>query len=502
MKEPENLSDRIRDRIREHEREHPGDLMSFLGPEDTASPSRNPDTDKRAFSDVRRRYEDELDRINRIHVTDTDLRTESSLDAVLAELNTLVNQDVGSGGRSGWRSWFRRWINRLLRFGLSKELGRISAVNSAVTRVLNELSGRVRSVAGHQSEFNASTALFGQTIVPVIDEKIRYAYDTLDKVISENIQILVKRMDILHEGLDRRQTDVLTWLENTHKELDQVLTDFRILQKETTRGLSLQHRKIDSITRPPESPEIPLVPADSSGLGGYDYYLFERERRGSEETIRRKQAEYIDRFRNHVPVLDIGCGRGEFLELLKDAGLPAKGVDASPEMAGVCLEKGLDVKLGDAVKSLVDFRSGTWGGIFAAQLVEHFPRGVLREWFTEVFRVLKPGGIVCLETINAASPYALFNHYFRDPTHQLPLHPETYVFLLEIHGFENVRLEYRSSVLSPGDTPDFQELPEGVPESAGRMIQDVSSAITQIEKLIYAPCDIVVTGRKPETDNT
>src|SRR5262245_40863899 len=108
-----------------------------------------------------------------------------------------------------------------------------------------------------------------------------------------------------------------------------------------------------------------------------DYFGFEARMRGSTAAVRERQRPYVDDFRDSAPVLDVGCGRGEFLALLRDAGVDARGIDADADMVAYARGEGLEVEQADALAYLEALSDGSLGGIFAAQVVEHLPPGTL-----------------------------------------------------------------------------------------------------------------------------
>ena len=149
-------------------------------------------------------------------------------------------------------------------------------------------------------------------------------------------------------------------------------------------------------------------------------------------------------------VLDIGCGRGEFLELLAGAGVSARGIDLNHEMAETCRARGLDVTEADAVGYLSALPDGSLGGLFAAQVVEHLQPAYLLAFLELAFHKLRPGGRLVLETLNPACWVAFFESYIRDITHVWPLHPETLQYLVVASGFTSADIEYRSPVADGG----------------------------------------------------
>src|SRR4029078_8250877 len=124
------------------------------------------------------------------------------------------------------------------------------------------------------------------------------------------------------------------------------------------------------------------------------YAAFENRFRGSAEEIRERLASYAALFEGLAPVVDLGCGRGEFLETLRDKGIAARGVEGNVHQARECRLKGLDVTRGDLLAFLRAEPDGPLGGVFAAQVAEHLPPRVLDQTLREAHRALRPGGLL------------------------------------------------------------------------------------------------------------
>ena len=172
-----------------------------------------------------------------------------------------------------------------------------------------------------------------------------------------------------------------------------------------------------------------------------DYFAFEARMRGSTADVRERQRPYVDDFCDAAPVLDVGCGRGEFLSLLRDAGVEARGVDADADMVAYARGEGLEVEQADALAYLEAQSEGSLGGIFMAQVVEHLPPPQLFRLLELSARALRPGGVLVAETINPLSPLAL-RSYFADLTHAQPLVPETLALLARHAGFARTEIRY------------------------------------------------------------
>jgi O-antigen chain-terminating methyltransferase len=246
----------------------------------------------------------------------------------------------------------------------------------------------------------------------------------------------------------------------------------------------------------PGAASSPPAPSDRGGaaraLPAFDYFAFEALMRGSREEIAERQRRYVAEFTEVDDILDAGCGRGEFLALLREAGKHAYGVDLDADMVDQCRAEGLDAVQADVIAHLASRPAGSLGGVFAAQLVEHMLPDRLLSFLAESARVLRPGGVLLLETINPASLSALRN-FFADLTHVWPLVPETLAFLVESAGFREVRIEPASPL------PESQRLahvPYGpsVPEAARAAS---NRNVELLNALLFGPQDYAVLARAP-----
>ena len=161
-------------------------------------------------------------------------------------------------------------------------------------------------------------------------------------------------------------------------------------------------------------------------------------------------------------MLDVGCGRGELLGLLRDAGIEARGVDADARHGRLRARRGTRREQADGLAAPRGARGRILGGIFAAQLVEHLPPPVLVRFLELAAQKLRPGGILVAETINPLSPLALRN-YFADLTHAQPLVPETLALLAKQAGLRRDEIRY----LNPPDAGVREPARERCETSAG-----------------------------------
>src|SRR5581483_7194844 len=179
-----------------------------------------------------------------------------------------------------------------------------------------------------------------------------------------------------------------------------------------------------------------------------DYFAFETRMRAPADEVRERQRPYVELLRGHAPVLDVGCGRGELLGLLREAGIEARGVDANADMVAFARGEGLDVEQADALDALA--RASGLGAITAIQVVEHLPPAVLARFLQLAHAALRDGGVLVVETINPSSPAAL-RHYFADLTHAQPLVADTLQLLVQHAGFCDAEIRWLNA---PEPHPD------------------------------------------------
>lgn len=173
------------------------------------------------------------------------------------------------------------------------------------------------------------------------------------------------------------------------------------------------------------------------------YREFEERFRGTSATVREQQRSYLACFTScSGPVVDLGCGRGEFVGLLLEHGIEAYGVEADLEMHQVAAAQGFRVERQDLVEHVRELPTGSLGGVFMAHVIEHLPKPQVLEVVAQLGRVVRPGGTIVIETLNPACWFA-FAPFCMDLTHQWPIHPLTLQYLLEAHHFGKFELRYQ-----------------------------------------------------------
>jgi len=170
------------------------------------------------------------------------------------------------------------------------------------------------------------------------------------------------------------------------------------------------------------------------GPGASSYADFEAVFRGDRAEIARRQGWYADLVADHEPVIDVGCGRGELLEVLRDRGVAGSGWDLDPGMVREAHDAGLDVTEGDLFDALGGLADGSVGTVFSAQVVEHLPPADMPRLFSEAHRVLDPRGLAVVETVNPHSVEA-FRFFWLDTTHTIPVYPESALMMVRAAGF-------------------------------------------------------------------
>jgi len=316
--------------------------------------------------------------------------------------------------------------------------------------------------------------------------------------------ILISQITLLRVALRDSQRLHVESQERTERAFDTVEARLTALERRLFEGnaqtealLARLQRIVEDQSRAGQLPpgaaqEVAQARAASRGAG---YLAFEDLHRGTRAEIKRRQAVYLPHFQPSVnqqaPLLDLGCGRGEFLDLCRETGLPARGVDLNPAMVSYCRELGLDVAEADGLAYLRALPPAGLGGILLSQVIEHLSLDQLTELVALCAEKLVPGGVLIAETVNPQTLFTFAGAFYVDLTHNKPVHPEAARFLWRWAGLGEVQILY----LSP--MPPEQQLEPlpgglGAPDFAGPFNRNVS----RLNQLIYGPLDYAVVGRK------
>jgi SAM-dependent methyltransferase len=360
----------------------------------------------------------------------------------------------------------------------------------------------------HVERLQSKLILLLQQITPFVDSK-DYEFYAISQQIADSVQGLAAALsdvsdDMLkrwerYESLRASVSTLQVAVQALRRELQQRGPVSQATAGATTPGPSVSAPTGATALSPATTASVHL---SSDPLAAHTYVAFENVFRGDPQVIAERQQSYVDLFRGRQDVLDIGCGRGEFLKLLHGHGTWARGIDLNHEMVALCRADGLDVTEADALAYLRQCRDGELGGLIALQVVEHLPPDYLLELVDEAHRVLSPGSPILLETINVASWSAFFSSYLRDITHMRPLHPDTLRFLVDAAGFADTEVQLRAPIPAAqqlGRTPEITRLTTAPGESGqglAALYNSIDRNVNLLNDLIFAPQDYAVVGWK------
>jgi O-antigen chain-terminating methyltransferase len=277
------------------------------------------------------------------------------------------------------------------------------------------------------------------------------------------------------ESLRLQHSEYLTALDKATKDIQQRLwDDLERIRLEYERLIHYELRLIRqrSLVTAPASPESPL----RRDFTGFDYWRFAEKFRGSEEYVSQGQRYYLPYFQNCKSVLDIGCGRGEFLGLMKEAGIPAHGIDLDSASVEMCRTKGMSAELADLFEFLGNESGTPLDGIFAGQIVEHLRPEMLPQMIKLCAARLKPGGVLVVETPNPECLAIFATHFYIDPTHTKPIPPVLLAFYFEEFGLGTIETHRRF--------PAAESMPE------------IASLPEDVQRKFFGSLDYAITGRK------
>ena len=370
--------------------------------------------------------------------------------------------------------------------------GYVAADGSLARRALYQVRRVLARLLGPQETFNSEVVQLVNTLAPTLAPVL----SSLDQVerYREALAARERRMETAFDQLRAEQQElrtVVAVLRQSNHDLTRELSVRRGAPAGAPDGAPAGGADLSPVALAKgEAPPLRTTGETSSEALSAKYVGFEDQFRGAQEDIAVRQAEYVEVFRGAADVLDIGCGRGEFLALLKAHGVRARGVDVNESMVEVCVQQGLAAARADALEYLRAQPAGSLGGLMAAQVVEHLDPAYLTNLLDAAYAALRPGAPIVLETINPACWFAFFESYVRDITHVRPLHPDTLKFLLQASGFSGVEIRYQAPY------PEHDKLQRVAPAALGTAAETLNANVDKLNSLLFTYLDYAAIGTR------
>lgn len=285
---------------------------------------------------------------------------------------------------------------------------------------------------------------------------------------------------------ERAQRDIVGLLKRIEA-LENALTEMQV----PARLARLERAR--TVDRPLIQPAAPDRVQEQASRGvpspmlSMDYETFEGRFR-PEQAVREHQRRYVEILEGRTRVVDVGCGRGELVEMLNAAGSDAYGVELEADFVALAAERGVPVRQGDGIAHVEALAAESIDGVVASHVVEHLePQDVLR-LVAGAHEALAPGGVLILETPNPESLVAGSINFHRDLTHRRPIHPDTLAFVCQSAGFREVEILRLSPV------PDQELLPP--PPGGGPEAQHLAEVLDRLNAVVFGFQDYAVIARR------
>lgn len=300
-------------------------------------------------------------------------------------------------------------------------------------------------VATWQTEWERKLAFNEMQFLRSVAE-LQGAFQHRVTLIESNFRELVKSQ------LDRANIEIQKRL---WADLERVRDDYEAL---IHTELRLIRQRAGTLAQPGIAPAQVGAPTAAEAALPFDYGRFAERFRGSEDYVKSGQKFYVPYFTGRKEVLDVGCGRGEFLELMREAGVPARGIDLSAESVNLCRQKGFEADVADLFAYLDGLADASLDGIFSAQVVEHLPPSRLPEMIRLAAQKLARGGVIVIETPNPQCLAIFATHFYLDPTHRRPIPHALLSFYMEENGIGHIEVHPRSPAIE--SMPALASLPD------------------------------------------
>jgi 2-polyprenyl-3-methyl-5-hydroxy-6-metoxy-1,4-benzoquinol methylase len=403
-----------------------------------------------------------------------------------------VNGDIAAGGKSdrvGTKADEKECWHRI---------GRSARASSVKTTSRLPFARRV-------SQYNAALSVAERPLSDLLTH-LQRERDEADRALQEAVTAQPARLSRIRgllrrligaapDGVASRWLAIMQRQAATRDRLDAELIEELTLAQQRILALRREVERLSAAGGRGDSarPGPPGEPrSTAAALDDAEYLGFENRFRGSEALISRRQQDYLPLFASCTNVLDVGCGRGELLELFRTNGVTARGIDMNTAMVARCRERGLDVEQSDAIGYLERQPDGSIGGLTALQVVEHLQPAELLRFLRLAYDKLRPGAPIVLETINAACWAAFFDSYICDLTHARPLHPNTLEYYVRACGFSKVDVQFRE----PVDERDRLQHASSADPALAALVAAVNANADTLNARMFSHRDYAVIARR------
>jgi O-antigen chain-terminating methyltransferase len=394
-------------------------------------------------------------------------------DSALGKVAAIGTVNPRSGGpiNSLVQAW-KRLVSRVLDWHVREQVEFNRKSVACIDAAIESMNDFNRALASLGARISAQEKI-GQELTDIRNHWADWRFDWENKLAQNEVQFLRSVADLQagfqHRGdlMDANYRDVVR---AQHRDFEGALERFTTdIQKRLWADLErirleyerLIHSELKTIRQRAQitgrtvETVVAATPASSSTDDlGFDYGRFAERFRGTEEYVKAGQKLYLPFFAGLENVLDIGCGRGEFLEAVPGA----KGIDLSEESIAICRHKGLNAEVADLFVYLENLPEASLDGIFCSQVVEHIPAERLPGMIKLCASRLRRGGVIAIETPNPECLAIFATHFYLDPTHQRPVPHPLLAFYFEEFGIGNIEVHKISPAVE--SMPSLMSLPE------------------------------------------